>query len=369
MPYDPYKAMYIHIPFCKQRCAYCDFVTDAVKRDSSIVRKYIDKLIVDVREASKQGKLSEIETVYIGGGTPTHLGHDKLIELVYFLSTTLFMQNVVEFSIEANPESLTEEIVKDIYALGVNRISLGVQSFDDDELTRLGRIHSADDAKNAIEIAKSRFDYVSIDLMCGLPDQTIEMWKKNLELAVAQGIQHISIYPLTIEEGTKFYKLAMRGKLNLPDDDVQADMMDVAEKCLSSSGFKRYEVASYSLPNFESKHNSCYWQGVPYIGFGKSAVTMTQNSERRMRVQDGIVVDDLNRAQMEAEDVMLGFRMSQGVNDARIKQASEYLPDLNNKLDELQKRGLIEHTGQAYVPTHEGWLCGNELYGEIFDLA
>ena len=369
MPYDPYKAMYVHIPFCKKRCAYCDFATNAVRQDSSSVRKYVDKLMLDIRDASKKRKLEQIETVYIGGGTPTHLGHDKLVELVYFLSTMLFLKNITEFTVEANPESLTEEIVKDIYALGVNRLSLGVQSFNDNMLECLGRIHDSEGAKNAIEIAKSRFKNVSIDLMCGLPDQTLDMWEKDLKTAVDMDVQHVSIYPLTIEENTKFYKLAMRGELNLPDDDTQADMMDCAAEILGDAGFERYEVASYSQPSFESKHNSAYWQGVPYIGFGKSAATMTQNEERRMRIQDDYVTDDLNRSQMEAEDVMLGFRMSKGVSDARVEQASSYLPNLHNKLEELQSRGLVEHIQGAYVPTHKGWLCGNELYGEIFDLA
>ena len=139
MSYDPYKALYIHIPFCKARCAYCDFSTDAVSNDSKIVRSYLDKIILELRQASKQGKLDEIETIYIGGGTPTHLGHDKLVELVYFLSTTLNMQNIAEFTVEANPESLTKEIVKDIFALGVNRLSIGVQSFNDEVLQNLSR--------------------------------------------------------------------------------------------------------------------------------------------------------------------------------------------------------------------------------------
>lgn len=369
MPYDPYKAMYVHIPFCKKRCAYCDFATEACDRDSKAIRKYLDKLILEIREASSQGKLEKIETVYIGGGTPTHIGHDKIVELAYFLTTTLYMKNVAEFTIEANPESLTEEIVKDVYALGVNRISLGVQSFTDEMLTNLGRIHDVQVAKKAIEIAKTRFDNVSIDLMCGLPNQTLSMWEEDLKTAIDAQVQHISIYPLTIEENTKFYKLAMRGKLNLPDDDLQADMMDAAAKILSDANFERYEVASYALPGFESKHNCSYWQGVPYIGFGKSAATMTQNNERRMRIQDGVVTDDLNKAQMEAEDVMLGFRMSKGVSDERIKKASEFLPALNGTLVDLEDRGLIAHKNSAYVPTHKGWLCGNELYGEIFDLA
>lgn len=369
MAYDPYKALYIHIPFCKSRCIYCDFCTEAVDANSEGVRNYLDRLMLDLRVASSEGKLEAIETVYIGGGTPTHLGHDKLVELVYFLSTTLFMKNVKEFTIEANPESLTEEIVKDIYALGVNRISLGVQSFHDDDLKTLSRVHDAARAKEAVNIASSRFDNVSIDLMCGLPGQTLDDWKDNLSQASELPISHISIYPLTVEERTPLYKQCMRGKMPWPDDDLQADMMEAAAKFLTSKGFRRYEVASYAKPGFESKHNCIYWTGIPYIGFGTSAATMTQNDELRIRTQDGIVTDQLNRPQMEAEDLMLGMRMSDGVSDDRVNRASAYLPRLNDTFLKLIHDGLVVHENGRYRPTERGWLCGNELYAAIFDLA
>lgn len=369
MAYDPYKALYIHIPFCKSRCIYCDFCTDAVDSNFEGVRNYLDMLMLDLRAASKEGKLAEIETVYIGGGTPTHLGHDKLVELVYFLSTTLYMQNVQEFTIEANPESLTEEIVKDIYSLGVNRISLGVQSFRDNDLQTLGRVHNAERAKEAIQIAKARFENVSIDLMCGLPGQTLDDWKDNLAQAAKLPITHISIYPLTVEQGTPLYKQCMRGKMPWPDDDLQADMMEEAAKFLTANGFHRYEVASYAKPGFESKHNCIYWTGVPYIGFGKSAATMTQNDELRIRTQDGVVTDQLARTQMEAEDVMLGMRMSAGVSDERVNEASKYLNRLNDTFLKLIHDGLVVHEDGRYKPTERGWLCGNELYSAIFDLA
>ncbi len=369
MSFDPYKALYIHIPFCKSRCAYCDFATDAIKSDSKIVRNYLDKLIYDLRDASKKGKLEEIETIYIGGGTPTHLGHDKLVELIYFLSTTLSMRKITEFTIEANPESLTEEMVKDIYSLGVNRISIGVQSFDDGLLKILSRAHTSKEARNAISIAKTRFKNVSIDLMCGIPTQSLDMWEKDISAAIEMGIQHISVYPLTIEPKTKFYKLCMRGKMPWPDDDLQADMMQKASEILTKAKFHRYEVASYALDGFESKHNSAYWSGVPYLGIGKSATTMTQNEDRRMREKDGFIVDDLDKPQMAAEDIMLGFRMSRGVTDEKIQESTDLLPDLPNKLKELEDKGLIKRDEGAFVPTQKGWLCGNELYGEIFDLA
>lgn len=369
MNYDPYKALYIHIPFCKSRCAYCDFSTDAVKSDSKIVRDYVDKLILDLREASKARKLDEIKTVYIGGGTPTHLGHDKLVELVYFLSTTLNMQNIIEFTVEANPESLTEEIVKDIYALGVNRLSIGVQSFNDEVLKTLFRIHDSNQAKKAIEIAKLRFENVSIDLMCGIYGQSEQIWKNDLKTAVELDVQHVSVYPLTVEPKTKFYKLCMKGKMPWPDDDAQADMMSKAAEILGDKGFSRYEVASYARPSFESKHNSAYWSGASYLGVGRSATTMTQNATHRMREQDDVIVEDLNEKQMVAEDIMLGFRMSKGVSFGKIESATNLLPELPQTLEELKNKGLIEKTDTSFIPTTLGWLCGNELYGEIFDLA
>lgn len=369
MAYEAYKALYIHVPFCKSRCIYCDFCTEAISQDDKFVRRYLDNLLLEIRAASKEGKLEEIKTVYIGGGTPTHLGHDKLVELVYFLSTTLYMQNVEEFTIEANPESLTEEIVKDIYSLGVNRISLGVQSFADLDLQMLGRVHDSARAKEVIYAAATRFENISVDLMCGLPGQTLDGWKRNLEVACEQPITHISIYPLTVEHGTPLYKQCMRGKMPWPDDDLQADMMEAAAEFLTRQGFERYEVASYAKPGFESLHNSAYWTGVSYIGFGTSAATMTQNDELRIRTQDGEVTDQLNRAQMEAEDVMLGMRMSRGVSDERIAQATSYLPELPSTLEKLIDEGLVIHTGNRYRPTERGWLCGNELYAAIFELA
>ena len=270
---------------------------------------------------------------------------------------------------EANPDSLDERMVRDIWALGVNRLSIGVQSFDDEVLRILGRAHDADRAREAIRIAQDRFENVSIDLMCGIPGQSAESFKSSVEEAVQLGVKHVSVYPLTIEPFTYFDKLVMAGEMEEPDDDVEAMHMELAERILTDAGFTRYEVANYAKPGFESKHNSSYWTGVPYIGIGEQATTMTQNAEHRMRVVNGQVVDDLDHRQMEAEDLMLGMRMARGVSDERVASALEWIPNALDELESLEADGYVEHVDGCWRPTRLGWLCGNDLYSRLLDLA
>ena len=168
MAYDPYKALYLHIPFCVKRCGYCDFATSAVERDSPIIDEYVESLVMDIRRASREGKLGAIETVYLGGGTPSYIGMRRLSMLLYALSMSMHLEPEVECTMEANPESLTAPMVRDIWALGVNRLSLGVQSFDDEVLRILGRAHDAEAARAAVRAAQERFENVSVDLMCGI---------------------------------------------------------------------------------------------------------------------------------------------------------------------------------------------------------
>jgi oxygen-independent coproporphyrinogen-3 oxidase len=256
-----------------------------------------------------------------------------------------------------------------LYALGVNRLSVGVQSFDDVLLATLGRAHDSQMAQRAILAAAERFDNISIDLMCGLPGQTLAGFEADLQRALELPITHISIYPLAIERKTRLYRQIARGKLAAPDEDLQADMMERAAEVLREAGFSRYEVASYARPGYECKHNIAYWSGVSYLGVGDSAATMTQNEQRRMRVTDGQVTDDLDPAQMAAEDAMLAMRMSRGIDDARAEGWAELLPGLRGALQELADFGLVEHVAGAWRPTDKGWLCGNELYGRLLDLA
>ena len=369
MPHDPYKALYLHLPFCVKRCAYCDFATAAVPADSPEIDADGEDLCLQIRRKAKEGELSAIETVYRGGGTPSHAGLSRLSMLLYTLSLSMRLEPDVECTMEANPESLTERMVRDIWALGVNRLSIGVQSFDDEVLRILGRAHDADAARRAVEAARTRFENVSVDLICGIPGQSTESFEASVQEAAHLGVSHVSVYPLTIEPHTPFDAAVLSNELEEPDDDVEAAHMEAAARVLTEAGFARYEVASYAQPGFACRHNIAYWTGVPYLGLGRSAATMTQNAERRMRMQDGRATDDLDARQMAAEDLMLGMRMSQGVSDAQVKQAEALGLAADEAFTELSEQSLVVHENGRWRPTERGWLCGNELYGRLFDLA
>lgn len=369
MSHDPYRALYLHLPFCVKRCGYCDFSTAAVSVDSPEIDAYIENLVLQIRRKAKEGELSALETVYIGGGTPSYVGLARLSNLLYTLSLSMHLTPEVECTMEANPESLTERMVRDIWALGVNRLSLGVQSFDDEVLCILGRAHTSDDARRALAAALTRFENVSVDLMCGIPGQSEKSFEASVREAVRLGATHISIYPLTIEPHTVFEQAILKGTLEEPDDDIEATHMEIAARILAEGGFERYEVASYARPGFTCRHNIAYWTGVPYLGLGRSAATMTQNESRRMRMQDGQVTDDLTLAQMMAEDLMLGMRMTCGISTELVEKAAQRLPDVISVLTVLQEEGLVELRENRWRPTERGWLCGNELYGRLFDLA
>ncbi len=367
MPHDAYQGLYIHLPFCASKCHYCDFDSLPYMPDDPYITEYVEGLIGDIRRLSKEGKLTDIRTIYVGGGTPTHVGTKHLGSLMYALSLFVDLSQVEEYTVEANPESLTGPLVKDMWALGANRLSLGVQSFDDGLLKAIGRIHSASDALRALEAAQTRFENVSLDLMCGLPGQTVEGSAADVSQAVSLGVPHVSLYPLSLEKGTKLYR--RRRKLDLPTEDDQADMMEEAHRLLEGAGLLRYEVASHARPGFQSKHNQSYWMGVPYLGLGRSAVTMTQNDERRMRVRNGAVEDDLDAAQMAAEDAMLAMRMAAGLSRERARQMTELLPELPERLRSLEQVGLLRQDEAGWHPTERGWLLGNELFGELLSLA
>ncbi|MDO5328854.1 MAG: radical SAM family heme chaperone HemW [Coriobacteriia bacterium] len=366
MPHDPYKALYIHIPYCVQRCNYCDFATSARDFDSPEIDEYVESLVLDIK---KSEELSDIETIYIGGGTPSYIGSKRLTSLLYALSTSMNLSQVKEFTMEANPESLTSGLVKDVFALGVDRISIGVQSFDDDLLYMLGRAHDSARAIEAVDIAKERFKNISIDLMCGIPGQSIATFKKSLQQAIDLDVQHVSIYPLSIEHNTVFYKRWAKGQMPSINEDEQADHMELAEQMLEAAGFVHYEIANFARSSFESKHNLSYWQGKPYLGLGYMATTMTQNAERRMRVTANHVEDDLNPAQMVAEDMMLAARTKAGISMDLYDRATKLIPDTKKKMQHIIDLGLLDVEENALVPTKRGWMCGNDLFLMLLDLA
>lgn len=369
MSHHPYQALYLHIPFCVRRCAYCDFTTRAVDAASLEIDDYIEGLCLQLRRKAREGELAHIQTVYLGGGTPSHVRMARLSMLLYTLSLSMRLEPDVECTMEANPESLDAAMVRDVWALGVNRLSIGVQSFDDEVLQVLGRAHDAARAREAVETAQGRFENVSVDLMCGIPGQSLASFEESVREAVRLGVAHVSIYPLTVEHGTPLFREALEGRFPWPDEDEQADHMEAAARILSEAGFERYEVASYARPGFACRHNRAYWSGVPYLGLGAGAATMTQNDGRRMRVVDGRVTDDLDAAQMAAEDLMLRMRMAEGAAAEDVRRACALLPRAQEAFEEVCALGLAELRDGRFRPTERGWLCGNELFGRILDLA
>lgn len=400
-------ALYIHIPFCASRCAYCDFATSAC-HDDALMDAYVDSLSLQLRRASRAGLLADVRTIYIGGGTPTHLGTRRLNSLAYLLSLSVNLEGVCEFSVEANPESLTEAMVRDLHALGVNRYSIGAQSFEDAELATFRRVHDASDIARACEAAGSRGDAFSLDLIAGCPGQTSASWKRSVERAIALGACHVSVYPLSVEDGTPLACAIAAGELAAPDDDAQADMMLSAAELLERAGLQRYETASYAKPGCACRHNIAYWTGVEYLGLGAAAASMLSPDafaachEARVlscgerdasQAADSICtrvraaasadvsayiaasgcaqasLECLDARQAVLEDAMLGMRRSCGLADEFVAQARERVPQLGKTLAELEGLGLVEHAGKRWVPSERGWLCGNDIFGAIWGLA
>jgi oxygen-independent coproporphyrinogen-3 oxidase len=369
---EAYRALYLHIPFCKSKCTYCDFASEAIDKDDERIEAYIDDLILQIRKASRADLLGSLETVYIGGGTPTYIGNKQLSRLLYALSLSMHLTPEVECTLEVNPESLTEAMVKDLFALGVTRLSIGVQSFDDDLLKTLGRAHDAQMAKEAIECAKLRFDNISIDLMCGLPGQTLDSFLDCLKTAIDLDVPHISIYPLMIEEDTPLCYLMEESAFPETEEELSdkaAEMMLEAQYLLEKHGYHRYEVASYALDGYECKHNETYWTGKPYLGIGSAAVTMKQNDQMRMRVRERKIQETLDTREALVEDLMLGMRMSRGVSHRQVEMVEALIPGTLATFHELEVNDYIFEEEGRFKPTQKGWLWGNVLYGAILDLA
>lgn len=388
------EALYIHIPFCHAKCAYCDFDSRAC-RGAELERAagaYVALLAERIDAFGAAGALAAVSTVYIGGGTPTTLG-TRLPELV---GRVRGWCDPVELTVEANPESFDAALAGELACSGVTRVSIGVQSFVDDELRAIGRLHDAPSARAAIEAALSSGLDTSCDLMCGLPGQTLASWNHSLDVAIACAPGHVSVYPLTIEEGTPLARRAEADPTLDPDEGFQAECMELAGDRLLHAGFERYEVASYAKPGKICRHNCAYWTGTSYLGIGRSAASMVAADELRMFANlfgvsepDGGAArirlvqkdDEATRFELEclgareamAEDLMLAMRMTLGAPVSLLEQAKDVIG--KHRVDEAVTRALeqelatVDSVTGALQPTERGWLLGNELYGLMWDLA
>lgn len=370
------KAAYLHIPFCEHICHYCDF--NKVFLKGQPVDAYLEALEKEMIMMLHANPVSQLQTVFVGGGTPTSLNERQLIRFCESINRHLPKAANAEFTFEANPGDLTREKLQILKEAGVNRISLGVQSFNDELLEKIGRIHRARDVYQTVEEAKKLgFENISIDLMFSLPTQTIADFQETLTAAFLLDIPHFSAYSLIIEPKTVFYNLMKKGKLPSPGEDIEAQMYELLMEEMGNDGFEQYEISNFAKPGYESRHNLTYWNNEFYYGFGAGAHGYI-NGYRQSNI--GPVkkyIDCLNSglepvlekhkvtlAEQMEEEMFLGLRKTNGVSISRFisKFAHNPLRLFHSEIDELAAKQWIEVKNDNIYLTKQGRLLGNEVF-------
>lgn len=373
--------VYIHIPFCHQICNYCDF--NKVFFKNQPVDEYIESLGKEMALAVSKNPAAykKIQTIFLGGGTPTALSAEQLERLLTLIQTHIPMKHVIEFSTEANPDELTIEKLRVLKAFGINRLSLGVQSFDTELLKKLGRTHAPEQVIETIRQAKEvGFTNISIDLMYGLPGQTMEQWQNTLNQAFALDLPHYSAYSLIVEPKTIFFNLMNKGKLPLPGEDSEAAMYALLMKEMEKRGLHQYEISNFGRTDFESKHNLIYWDNDEYAGFGAGAsgyVSSTRytNHGPLKKYMDCIEAGelpihhehDVTEKEKIEEELFLGLRKTAGINKQHFyERYGKQVHDVFEKqINSLTEAGLLIEDEQAIYLSHQGKFVGNEVFQEF----
>ena len=381
--------LYIHIPFCRQKCFYCDFPSFAGREKK--IDRYLQALEQEFallrQRLYQKDNVGDTEakfaprTIYIGGGTPTALNAPQMVKLLEIVQKYVAVAKAEEFTVEMNPGTVDREKLLLLQQAGVNRLSVGVQSFDDHCLQKIGRIHTAQDAVDTIELAHNLgFDNISLDLIYGLPQQNMEILTKSVESVLTLPIQHISIYCLQLEEGTAFHRMEALGKLQLPADELVEAMHDYIVGKLPEAGYQRYEISNYALPGYESKHNLSYWQDVDYLGLGSGAHSYWQGTryENPRGIDDYISVLEAGRlpatldeqvdrqAHME-EYCFLGLRTVAGIDKNLFQQkfGVDLFTVYGRTIENLVAQDLLQHTPRGIALTPLGMKYGNQVFAEF----
>ena len=348
--------LYVHIPFCKKRCLYCDFFSTTLLERR---KEYVEAVLKEIAE--RKNEVEEIKTIYLGGGTPSTLDAADIRRILEAVGT----DQAEEITMELNPGDATQEYMRAIRDAGINRLSIGIQSFQDNLLTLIGRRHNTMQALEAVKMAhKAGFDNISIDLMYALPTQTMDQWKADIEKALELKIQHISCYGLMYEEGTVMTKRVEAGELTAIDEDEENAMYDYLCERLKEAGFVHYEVSNFAIPGYEAKHNSRYWDGTPYVGIGAGAHSYVGNV-RSWNPDDleayiaGIAQREqevLSETDRYNERIMLGLRTNKGVERNAIKK------DVKAHI----AAGLLRETGDGHiVATQQGLHLLNRIIEDL----
>lgn len=370
--------IYVHIPFCRSKCQYCDFYSLACK-DDALMDSYLDALCAHIKEAGALAPNYRVDTVYFGGGTPSFLGADALAIILTTIRRNFDLATDAEITFEANPDSVTDKLLHRLRAEGFNRVSLGVQCDDDEILKKLGRPHTYAQAVTAYQrIRKAGFRNVSVDLIYGLPGQTLHAWQETLDNVLQLFPEHISCYGLKVEEGTPLYEI--KDFANLPDDDTQADMYLTAVEALRSRGYRQYEISNFARKGLFSRHNTKYWTGGEYLGFGPSASSdfagkrFTLVRDLQTYIQGirtgGNVMEDIQEIPLReraGEYLMLRLRTSAGIY-AEEYERSFMLPFA--PLEEVLHRHMAyfrvsqNDDGRWYL-TPKGYLVSNDIISDL----
>ena len=370
--------IYVHVPFCRSKCQYCDFYSVTEKEDK-LIDQYLDAVCSHIRQSGKLAPNHKVDTIYFGGGTPSFLGAEGLCLILSVIRKSFKVASDAEITFEANPDSVSEKLLKRLAGEGFNRVSLGIQSDDDEMLRKLGRPHTYSQAVTAVNrIRKAGFRNLSVDLMYGLPGQTLAAWEETLRHVLTLTPDHISCYGLTLEEGTPMHRY--QDALELPDEDAQADMYLRCIEILSRKGYRQYEISNFARKNMTSRHNLRYWRGEEYLGFGPDAAsdfggkrfTMVRSLRDYVKgiAENGQVVAEvieIPRRERAYEYLMTRLRTTEGI------QGDEYsrrfrLPfaPLENKLKEFQNSGhAFLNKDDRWQFTAEGFLVSNRLITDL----
>ena len=366
------RGLYVHVPFCKAKCNYCDFCSYPALYESR-ADKYIDRLISEAWEYSRDRRI-QVDTVYFGGGTPSLLEPEQLGRLLLSLGEIFDIDREAEITLEANPGTLTEQKLRGYKELGINRISLGLQTIHENELKILGRIHTFSDFLDSYKMLRDLgFNNISIDLMYGIPEQTQASFEKTLDAAIALRPEHISAYGLIVEEGTPFY--GMRDKLPLPTEDEECEMYAMAAERLRDSGYAHYEISNYARSGFESRHNLKYWRAEEYIGLGAAAYSYFEGYRYgNVRSLDGYMsgeprgdVEHIDREGEMLEYAMMRLRLAEGISlgEYESRFGIPFTEGREEKLARYRDLGLITENCGRLSFTERGFYLSNAVMADI----
>ena len=372
--------LYLHIPFCRSKCDYCDFYSLAGQDDR--MDDYQRALLRNIDECALLAKKSEVNSIYIGGGTPSWYGQRRLAELLTAVRKRFHVAKGVEVTLEVNPDSVDLKLLRHLHRLGVNWISMGMQSACDEELRRVHRPHDFQQVADGVGIVRqARIHNLNLDLIYGLPGQTEESWRETVERAIALQPEHLSCYGLTVEAGTPLANRVAQGE-QLPDDDAQAERYLWTVQRLAQAGYDQYEISNFAKPGFQSRHNLKYWMGQPYLGLGVAAHSDFGGCRYAyIRDLEGYIQGMLEGGEVLAEServparerggeyLMLRLRTVHGIEEWEYRR--EYYMNfdpIETRLFQYEQRGWAARTGRRWHLTPEGFLLSNRLIGELLEL-